>query len=68
MRDMIHITATMVSIDLNTHHATRSSSVSGDSGLPHLPESMVISEADKSYFIVALSLHAWLQQLSRAMA
>jgi hypothetical protein len=71
MRGMILLTDTMVNIDLHTRHATRASSVSGVSGMPHLPESMVESEAgkaDKGYFILALSLHTCLQQLSHAMA
>jgi hypothetical protein len=61
----------MVSTDLHTRHATRASSVSGASGMPHRPESMVKSEAgkvDKGYFILALSLRTCLQQLSNAMA
>jgi hypothetical protein len=60
----------MVSIDLHTHHAYRALSVSDASGMPHLPKSMVKSEADqadKGYFILALSFPTCLQQLSRAM-
>ncbi len=68
---MILITATMVSVDLHIHHATRALSVSGASGMPHLPESMVKSEAgqaDEGYFVLALSVHTCLHQLSRAVA
>jgi hypothetical protein len=56
----------MVSIDLHTHHATRASSVSGTREMPHLPESMVKSEAgraDEGYFVLTLSLHTCQQQL-----
>jgi hypothetical protein len=61
----------MVSTDLHIHHATRELSVSGASGMPHLPESIVKSEAsqaEKGYFVLTLSLHTRLQQLSRVIA
>jgi hypothetical protein len=37
-RGMILISATLVSIDLNIHHATRAFSVLGTSGMPNLPK------------------------------
>ncbi len=65
------MTATMVSVGLHTHHVTKASSVSCGSGMPHIPESMVKSEAsqvDENYFLLALSLHKCLQHLPCAMA
>jgi hypothetical protein len=57
------ITATMVSIDLHMHHTTRALSVSCACGMPHLPKSMVRSEAsqaDEGYFVLPLSLLTYL--------
>jgi hypothetical protein len=67
MRALLLRTATVVSIDLHLHHATRASSLSGASGMPHPSESMVKSEAVQAYevyFVFSLSLHTCPQQIS----
>jgi hypothetical protein len=61
----------MVSIDLQTHHATRASSLSGTTGMLTFPKAWFLKLArgwGLLYFILILSLHVCLQQLSHAMA